>query len=265
MSNDGVTRKTGLFENLDGEQTITELESYCVNCGLNGQTKMLLTVIPHFREVIVMAFDCSYCGFKNNEIQSASTVQELAIRMKLTIKNKNELSRQVVKSDRCIVKFVELEVEIQPSSGNLTNVEGIIQKAIEEMSEKQAERAKHSVELFLKVEYILKRLKESLEVEESFCIEFDDLTGNSYVEGINGQNGDSNLIIENYKRSKEENVELCISQEQNNEDLISDQEDEISREDVHRFSGNCPGCNAICETHMHMIGLFLLIYRHSTL
>lgn len=32
---DGVVRKRGLFENLDGEQTVNEIESYCMNCEKN--------------------------------------------------------------------------------------------------------------------------------------------------------------------------------------------------------------------------------------
>ena len=29
---DGITRKTGLFSNIDGDQTVQEIESMCMNC-----------------------------------------------------------------------------------------------------------------------------------------------------------------------------------------------------------------------------------------
>jgi zinc finger protein len=41
---------------------------------------MLLTVIPYFKEVIVMSFKCEHCGNSNTEIQSAGEIQrELVI------------------------------------------------------------------------------------------------------------------------------------------------------------------------------------------
>ena len=39
-------------------------------------TRMLLTRIPYFREVIIMSFECPHCGFKNSEIQPAAQIAE---------------------------------------------------------------------------------------------------------------------------------------------------------------------------------------------
>lgn len=44
---------------------------------LQGQTRMLLTSIPYFREVIIMSFRCEHCGFENNEIQSAGSIRRM--------------------------------------------------------------------------------------------------------------------------------------------------------------------------------------------
>ena len=35
-----------------------------------GITRLLLTRIPHFKEIVLMAFECPHCGNRNNEIQS---------------------------------------------------------------------------------------------------------------------------------------------------------------------------------------------------
>lgn len=42
---------------------------------MKGVTRLLLTSIPFFREVIVMSFRCEHCGFQNNEIQSAGQIR----------------------------------------------------------------------------------------------------------------------------------------------------------------------------------------------
>jgi hypothetical protein len=40
-----------------------------------GSTRLLLTSIPYFREVVVMSFRCEHCGENNTEIQSAGLIQ----------------------------------------------------------------------------------------------------------------------------------------------------------------------------------------------
>ena len=39
-----------------------------------GTTRLLLTRIPMFREIVLMSFSCPHCGWTNNEVQSAETI-----------------------------------------------------------------------------------------------------------------------------------------------------------------------------------------------
>lgn len=50
-----------------------------------GTTRLLLTKIPFFREVIVSSFDCEHCGWSNTEIQSAGRIQDQGVRYALTV------------------------------------------------------------------------------------------------------------------------------------------------------------------------------------
>lgn len=80
----------------DDERAVQEIESLCMKCHeqvcrtsclrwicrvddarniLQGVTRLLLTSIPFFREVIVMSFRCEHCGLQNNEIQSAGQLR----------------------------------------------------------------------------------------------------------------------------------------------------------------------------------------------
>ena len=67
----------------------------CMSCGENGVTRLLLTKIPHYKEIILMSFHCEHCGFKNNEIQSGGVIQEKGVRITVTVANERDLSRQV--------------------------------------------------------------------------------------------------------------------------------------------------------------------------
>ncbi len=42
---------------------------------LQGETRLLLTRIPFFKEVVIMSFSCSHCGFNNNEIDYTGIVE----------------------------------------------------------------------------------------------------------------------------------------------------------------------------------------------
>ena len=55
----------------EAEGEITVLKSLCMNCEEQGITRLLLTRIPFFRDVILMAFECPHCGFRSSEVQSA--------------------------------------------------------------------------------------------------------------------------------------------------------------------------------------------------
>ena len=57
-----VQLKEPIFKDLQAEDPDiipTEVESLCVNCEENGTTKLLLTKIPHYKEVILMSFNCN--------------------------------------------------------------------------------------------------------------------------------------------------------------------------------------------------------------
>ena len=115
-ANDGV-KLTGAQDAMG--HPVQEIESLCMNCGKNGTTRLLLTSIPYFREIIIMSFDCPHCGFKNCEIQPASQIQEKGSRYVLKVECREDFNRQVIKSETATCKFVELDIEIPAKRGQL--------------------------------------------------------------------------------------------------------------------------------------------------
>ena len=39
------------------------------NCDKMGNVQMCFSSIPFFKEIIIMAFVCDYCGYRNSEIK----------------------------------------------------------------------------------------------------------------------------------------------------------------------------------------------------
>lgn len=135
-----------LTADMDGDAKPMEVESLCMNCHENGTTTLLFTRIPHFREVVVMAFECPHCGFRNNEIQPAASIADKGCRYTLTVKQGDvrAANRQLVKSESATMTIPELDFEIPAGTqkGVLSTVEGMLKKAVENLQELQEERRK---------------------------------------------------------------------------------------------------------------------------
>jgi zinc finger protein len=260
------SEETTLFSDIDPTQQATEIESYCMNCGENGITRLLLTRIPHFREVIVMAFECPHCHVRNNEIQSAGVIQEYGEEQTCKICKREDLNRQLVKSDSASIRFVEADIEIPATSrrGVLTTVEGLINSAIDDLSAQQPVRKHTDTPLYLKIEQVIAKLRSYLELKETFTIQLDDPAGNSYIENLCAPNPDPQLHSRRYQRTVEQSRSLGLSvpddaQPTTTTTTTVPMTTNVEEEDVHagvlRFPAKCSTCNAPCDTRMHLINI----------
>ena len=88
----------------------------CHACGRMGESRMCLTDIPYFKEVIIMSFVCDYCGFRTNEvvarqmdytqIKGGGSIPEQGQRIILRSDEEHvqeDLRRDVLKSDTASV------------------------------------------------------------------------------------------------------------------------------------------------------------------
>ena len=55
----------------DADSGVITAVSLCMECGENGSTTFLPTVIPHFKRVVVSSFRCDECGHRNTECMIA--------------------------------------------------------------------------------------------------------------------------------------------------------------------------------------------------
>jgi len=240
----------------------THVDSMCVNCGEEGVTKLLLTKIPHYQEVIVMSFQCEKCGFANNEIQPGGRIQEKGVRYSVTVRNERDLSRQVVKSDYATVTVPEIELEIPARSqkGEISTVEGVLQRTVAGLEQEQPVRRIMDPENAEKIDNFVSKIRELTELKKQFTVVIDDPSGNSFVENPLAPAADSATKITHYQRSKKQDHDLCLY---TNEELL-DAEDPVLKppeddltaeklaEEVLQFATNCPECNALCSTNMKM-------------
>lgn len=267
---------------------VQEVESMCMRCHKNGTTRMLLTKIPFFREIIVMSFACPHCDFRNSEIQAAAQIAEKGSRYIFKIETQEDFSRQLVKSETATCRFAELDIEIPPARGQLTNIEGLLTEMIDNLTMDQEARKESQPELYKQVDEFLTKVKACLEGQNlPLTFSVDDPAGNSWVEYLPGQPAHKWSMYE-YNRTAEQNVflglisaddvaqqklaelkqkkeatDLNVTSTLNNEEakaptasgFAADSEIENFENEVQTFHATCSACSSPCETHMKTVNI----------
>jgi zinc finger protein ZPR1 len=227
-----------------------------------------------------MSFHCDHCGLDNSEIQSAGEIQQKGVKYSFRVDRQADLSRQLVKSDTCIFRVEDLDLEVPPGRGQMTNIEGIISTIAEDLEEKQPERQQVMPAIFEQLETIIKQLKEMVEGRKfPFSITVNDPAGNSWVEP-SPSDSHGKLLKSDYPRTSEQNIALGLSAETEELDVETSDEvvmrpvyhpehmdlpaesrvnnvddEDIIENEVYTFPSECPGCMRPCATHMKMVNI----------
>jgi len=196
-----------MFKDISGDDGVTEMESFCVNCEGNGTTRLLLTKIPFFQEVVVISFSCDHCGYRNNEIQTVGKLKDQGTRINVRLTHPKDLNRDVIKSEYATLRIPELDFEIPPVNrkGSLNTIEGLLQNAIDGLVQNQANRKETDPALYEKIEEFIAKLEKLRKGEGfPFRVILDDPSGNSYIKNPFAPNSDCEMKIEKYYRTKEQ-------------------------------------------------------------
>lgn len=202
-----------LASEMDDPQ-VTVISSLCMLCHEMGTTRLLMTRIPHYKEVLITSFECEHCGNKNTAYQQGQC-QERGVRYQLDVREEADLSRQVVKSDVATVSVPELELEIPPTGekGEVTTVEGILRRTRDGLNQDQSARRLENPDTALRIENFIDEIELLLTPGHPFTLIVDDPSGNSFVENPQAPNEDPKLKRTQYKRTKEQSTALGLLNE----------------------------------------------------
>ncbi|KAI9770586.1 MAG: nucleolar zinc-finger protein [Geoglossum simile] len=248
----------------DGQRMVDEIESLCMNCQEDGTTRLLLTRIPYFKEIILMSFYCPHCHFRNNDIQSAGQIQQRGCKYVFEISDIEGLSRQIIRSDTAVVKIKELDLEIPPGRGQLTNIEGLLRGIVDGLT--QQARAVEQPELRNILDSVRLKGEQMLNgAAFPFTLEIDDPTGNSFIQPSANPEVNGKYVRTDYDRTSQQNEELSLTDTTGDaEDVkilpssakdksFAVNDDEILPGEVYSFPASCPGCTRPCATNMKMV------------
>ncbi|KAI5779287.1 ZPR1 zinc-finger domain-containing protein [Geopyxis carbonaria] len=237
---------------IDDPQIVDNIESLCMNCHEQGNTRLLLTRIPFFREVVLMSFACPHCHFKNSEIQSAGEIQERGCTYTLRVENSADMNRQLVKSETCVVRVKELDLEIPAQRGQLTNVEGLVSTVLDDLAGDQETRRGQDPEGHAQLAAFIARGRALLAgAAFPFTVTVDDPAGNSWIEP---QPGDARgkWARTDYNRTPAQNEALALTDTSAQD---AEDPDAVRPDEVHTFPATCPSCTRPCNTHMKLVDI----------
>ncbi|XP_058130046.1 zinc finger protein ZPR1 isoform X1 [Anopheles ziemanni] len=262
------------------ELGVTEIESMCMNCQENGMTRLLLTEIPFYKQVVIMSFSCEHCGYENNEIQPGGEIAPKGITICTKVTTARDLNRRVVKSDFSSIRIEELDFEIpaQSQKGEVTTIEGIIDRVIRGLEQDQPVRRIQHPEAAEKIDEFVTNLQGLKDLNSPFTLALSDISGNSFIENPNAPLKDPATTISHFKRTKEQNHLLGIFTHDEVDECPADAGSspkkpklaEVPEEvdsllkpikegawtleelqgEVLQFQTQCPECSAQCETNM---------------
>lgn len=207
-----------LYVDINPDAPVTEIESLCMSCHEKGVTRILMTKIPFFKDIIIMAFTCPHCGFRTNEVEPGSSLSEHGIHFTLTVSTPKDLNRRVIKSNYGTIKVPCCGLEIPPSTqkGKLTTVEGFLATTKEqfETSKNEGIYSEMGDEFNQKIQELIDNLTSVLNGEK-YPFEFilDDPSGNSFIENPYAPQNDNGIKVEYFERTKEMLEEMGYSYE----------------------------------------------------
>jgi zinc finger protein len=242
----------------DEDQVPMEIESLCMQCHKNGITKIMCIRIPYYKQVIVISFLCDHCGFRNNELQSGEAVQEFGTEIVLHAKTKEDLNRQVVKSEYASIEIPELDLVIPNKSqpGEITTVEGVLMRVKNGLEQDQDRRKAEHPEAAEQIDQFISKLESFASLEKPFTLKLNDPSGNCYIQSPNPLHVDPRCIVSHYYRKLSDNKILGLADDNDEEEdpqIVAEREwksYEDVKQEVLRFHVDCPGCGAPTETCM---------------
>ncbi|KAL8888815.1 MAG: hypothetical protein Q9215_003806 [Flavoplaca cf. flavocitrina] len=273
----------------DEPQVVDRIESLCINCEDNGETRLFLTKIPYFREIIIMSFSCDHCGFENTDIQSAGQIQERGAKYTFNVTHVDDMERQIIKSDNAILRLETLDIEVPAGRGRLTNIEGVVCDILKDLEAGQRQRKKEDPDLWQKIDDLVQSLLTmALNRNFPFTITLDDSSGNSWIEPSSADK-DGKYLKSEYPRTPEQNAALGLgevpSSTQENGNSHADSEsvlpstgltahvvpqipttstptDQDALEDVDILEGHsyslptpCPGCTKPAHLNLQLVNI----------
>lgn len=217
------SRAASSDEELGGIQNelVYSLPFECPNCQKPAEINYHSMDIPHFKEVVISAINCSDCGYRTNDVNTGGAVPERGRRISLKVSQPEDLNRDILKSQSCVVNLPECQVNMGPGTmgARFTTVEGLLTQVRDDLRKSQSWVGDSEAEGADDVdpedkahwERLFDRLDKAIKGDMEFTLILEDPLAHSYVQSLKDPDPDPRIQIEEYERTEEENDDLGLA------------------------------------------------------
>ncbi|KAK1081172.1 nucleolar zinc-finger protein [Friedmanniomyces endolithicus] len=186
---------------------------------------MKMVNIPYFKQVVLMSTVCESCGYRSNEVKTGGEVPEKGCKITLQVRTKEDLSRDILKSESAALVCPELQLRVEPGTmgGRFTTVEGILTQirkdlrgqafGLEDGDAVVPDGAGDSMPTESKRtwEDFFSSLGDAIEGRKPFALTLEDPLASSYVQSLTAPEPDPQIEVEEYERTEEELEDLGLN------------------------------------------------------
>lgn len=151
---------------------------------------------------------------RSNEVKTGGEVPEKGRRITLSVNNKEDLSRDILKAESCAMSCPELNLSVEPGTlgGRFTTVEGILTQVRDDLRSSIFDTGDggDSMDSAAKGKWdsFFDKLSEAINGDVKFTIILEDPLASSYVQSFTAPEPDPQLTMEDYERTEEEEENL---------------------------------------------------------
>ena len=198
------------------ENQVYSFPASCPGCTKSCTTNMKMVNIPHFKQVVLMSTVCDHCGYRSNEVKTGGEVPEKGRRITVSIENKEDLSRDILKSESCALSCPELNLSVEPGTlgGRFTTIEGLLTQVRDDLKSSifDTSDAGDSMDAASKEKWttFFAQLDTAIEGGVKFTITLEDPLASSYVQSFTAPEPDPQIKLADYERTEAEEEDLGL-------------------------------------------------------
>lgn len=154
-------------------------------------------------------------------MKTGGEVPEKGRRITISVENKEDLSRDILKSESCAMESPELSLSVEPGTlgGRFTTIEGLLTQVRDDLRSSifdvggANEAGGDSMDSATKQKWegFFGKLSAAIEGEVKFTIILSDPLASSYVQSFTAPEPDAQLKVEEYERTAEEEEDLGLA------------------------------------------------------
>lgn len=157
---------------------------------------------------------------RSNEVKTGGAIPEKGRRIKLAVERIEDLTRDILKSESCTMECPELDLHVEPGTlgGRFTTIEGLLTQVRDDLrasifdTDDPGVTGGDSMDTETKTKWgkFFGQLDAAIKGDLTFTVILEDPLAGSYVQSFSAPDPDSQIQIEEYERTAEEEEHLGL-------------------------------------------------------